>query len=613
MKTLPALRRLVAEITTAAAGKASASVALTLALSVTEAASLAMLVPLLAMVGIGESAVMPEAVDDWFAGAFDSMNVRPTLGSALALFAGVAALRAILMRWQLLVNSSLREAVTASVRVRLYRALAGAEWTFIVTRQPSEFVNALTDQVGRVGSAAHQLVSLSVMTSVSLVYLGMALYLSAIMTLATLTCAALLAWVLRRSMTDASTSGRLASEARGRLHAAATEHVGSLKTVKSFGATDRHDEVFRRLTYESRDANLQVTAGQTELQQRLEFGSTVLLAVAVYVAHEVLGIATPQLLVLLFVFARLMPRLTSIYGQLQGLATVLPVVEATAELERTYHAAAEPTASESRPHPLADGIRLQGVSFAYLRRTEAPALYDVNLDIRAGYTTAIVGPSGAGKTTLADLLIGLLSPTSGRILVDGTPLTADGLAGWRRQIGYVAQETFLFHDTIRANLLWASPAASDAALWDALRLSAASDFVAALPEGLDTVLGERGVLVSGGERQRLSLARALLRQPRLLVLDEATSSLDSENETRIQQAIEGLHQRMTIVIITHRLSTIRRADLIHVIEMGRVVESGSWDALMARRAGRFRQLCLAQGIEDGPAAPARRSVAWSAQ
>jgi ATP-binding cassette, subfamily C, bacterial len=343
-----------------------------------------------------------------------------------------------------------------------------------------------------------------------------------------------------------------------------------------------------------------VTAQQTELQQRFEFGSTVLLAIAVFLAYEVLHVATAQLLLLLFIFARLMPRLTSIYRQLQGLAIVLPVLEAVSELERECREAAEPVSSHRSDIGLHGTIRLEKVSFTYLRRANTPALSDVDLEIPQGLTTAIVGPSGAGKTTLADLLIGLLPATGGRILIDGGELTPDRLVAWRRHIGYVAQEAVLFHDTVRANLAWANPGASEEDLMQALRLSAAYDFVARLPEGLDTILGERGVLVSGGERQRLSLARALLRRPDMLVLDEATSSLDSENELRIQHAIEKLHQQMTIVVITHRLSTIRHADLIHVLDHGRVVESGSWDELVARPGGRFRNLCRAQGIGDRP-------------
>ena len=155
----------------------------------------------------------------------------------------------------------------------------------------------------------------------------------------------------------------------------------------------------------------------------------------------------------------------------------------------------------------------------------------------------------------------------------------------------VAQDTFLFNDTVRANLLWVHPGASDGELTTALRMAAAEDFVLKLPNGIETVLGDRGVRLSGGERQRLALARALLRKPTLLLLDEATSNLDSENERRIQDAINALRGGITIVIIAHRLSTIRKADVIYVLDNGRIVECGNWEQLMLKENGRFRDLC----------------------
>ena len=159
--------------------------------------------------------------------------------------------------------------------------------------------------------------------------------------------------------------------------------------------------------------------------------------------------------------------------------------------------------------------------------------------IQAHKTLAIIGPSGSGKTTLGDLILGLLHPTEGTIFIDERPLSGERVHNWRSSIGYVPQETFLFHDTVRGNLLWARRDATEGELWTALELAAASTFVSALPNGLDTVLGDRGIRLSGGERQRIALARALLRKPTLLLLDEATSSLDTETEQRIQDAIEG--------------------------------------------------------------------------
>jgi ATP-binding cassette subfamily C protein len=222
---------------------------------------------------------------------------------------------------------------------------------------------------------------------------------------------------------------------------------------------------------------------------------------------------------------------------------------------------------------------------------------NLNLTIRSGKTTAIVGSSGAGKSTLADLMMGLIEPHHGQILIDGLPLRPERFYAWRSRIGYVAQDTFLFNDTVRANLLWVHPGASDDELTTALRMAAAEGFVLKLPEGKETVLGDRGVRLSGGERQRLALARALLRKPTLLLLDEATSNLDAENERRIQDAIDSLSGGdITIVVIAHRLSTIRKADVIYLLDNGRIVERGDWEQLMLKENGRFRDLYKKQVV-----------------
>ncbi|HEX2077597.1 MAG TPA: ABC transporter ATP-binding protein, partial [Longimicrobium sp.] len=194
-------------------------------------------------------------------------------------------------------------------------------------------------------------------------------------------------------------------------------------------------------------------------------------------------------------------------------------------------------------------------------------------------------------------VMGLVSPREGRIVVDGRAVDESWLGAWRSGIGYVAQDTLLFNDTVLANLLWARPEATEAEVWEALRLAAAEGFVAALPDGAATVIGERGVRLSGGERQRLALARALLRRPALLILDEATSALDAENERRIRDAIQRLHGSMTILMITHRLPSVRDADVVHVMEAGRLVESGTWAELMSRPGGRFRRLWASQAGE----------------
>jgi ATP-binding cassette, subfamily C, bacterial len=317
----------------------------------------------------------------------------------------------------------------------------------------------------------------------------------------------------------------------------------------------------------------------------------------VYVSIEILATPASQLLLLLYLFAMITRMLVRVQLHYHEFITESPALTTVREMEARCEAAAEPEPARSEGIELREAARLEGVSFAYQDSGEPLIISDRDLTIPAGKTTAIVGPSGAGKSTIADLVMALIGPNEGRVLVDERPLRAEQKRAWRSKIGYVPQDTFLFHDTVRENLLWARPDAHDGELREALRLAAAEDFVSRLPEGMETVLGDRGVRLSGGERQRLALARALLRKPSLLILDEATSNLDSENERRIQSAIEELHGSMTILIITHRLFTTRSADVIYVLEQGRLVESGDIDTLVARKQGRFLELCNAQSID----------------
>ena len=238
-------------------------------------------------------------------------------------------------------------------------------------------------------------------------------------------------------------------------------------------------------------------------------------------------------------------------------------------------------------------IRIEDVSFSY--DVGQPILKNINLTIPAGAMTALVGASGSGKSTLADMAMGLLQPTSGRILIDGCPLNDMDISTYRSTLGYVPQQPALFHMSVRDNIAWARPDADDAEIWRACRLAHADEFVNALEDGLDTAVGDRGSRLSGGQLQRIALARAMVREPSLLVLDEATSALDSESEAAIQGAIESIIGNTTILVIAHRLSTISKAQNIAVLDKGLIVEQGTFDALIAR-GGTFARLVEMQKL-----------------
>ena len=430
-------------------------------------------------------------------------------------------------------------------------------------------------------------------TMLLMVYVAVTLYVSPSVTALVVSAGLVLMLLLGRRARAATGLGEAMVRVGGEAYRAVMEHLGGIKMAKSYGAEERSIRLFRDLADTVAGTNLRAAIAQADAKRRFDIGAALILGVVLYVAIAVLHTPTAVILVLLFAFARVLPCVSNLEQTIQQILRMLPDLVAVRALE-TRLATREPTGDARRPVHLRQAVQLESVSFRYEEGAE-PALVSVDLTIAAGQTTAIVGPSGAGKSTIADLLLGLIVPSRGRVLVDGTPLTADLLPAWRDGIGYVPQDSFHFHDTIRANLLWARPEASEGQLWEALDVAAAG-FVRRLPQGLDTVLGDRGVRLSGGERQRVALARALVRRPALLVLDEATSSLDSENERRVQDAIEQLHGHLTMVVITHRLTTVRFADVIHVLEGGRLVESGDWRALVNGSGGRFRAMCEAQGL-----------------
>lgn len=243
-------------------------------------------------------------------------------------------------------------------------------------------------------------------------------------------------------------------------------------------------------------------------------------------------------------------------------------------------------------------VQFDDVEFEY--ESGRPVLQDIALTVPTGSVVALVGPSGAGKSTLVDLVARFYDPSRGRILIDGIDLRELSIQSLRTSLGVVSQDTILFHDTVRANIAYALPEASNDAVERAARAANAHEFIADLPNGYETVLGERGTRLSGGQRQRLAIARAILRDPPILILDEATSALDSESERLVQEAMEKLQRGRTVFVIAHRLSTVRNADVIVVLQAGRIVQTGTHDQLLAE-GGLYRHLYRLQFAADDEA------------
>jgi len=323
----------------------------------------------------------------------------------------------------------------------------------------------------------------------------------------------------------------------------------------------------------------------------IPFGMTAAL-IALYIA-SLEGVPFSEMTMVMFAFMRLTP----IIGQLaQGKTSIEGFIPAYEQLEQLRNNAS----SQEEPrggitfNGLKEGLYFSKVSFKYPGRK--PALDCINLKVNKGSMTALVGQSGAGKTTLVDLMLGLYQQSEGDIVLDEKSLLDYDLNSYRQRIGYVPQDPQLFNTTVRENLLWSAPEATEQDIWHACKLANAEPFIQELPDQLETVLGDRGVRLSGGQRQRLALARAIIREPDLLILDEATSSLDTESERLIQLAIDTLAGEMTIVVIAHRLSTIRNADYVYVLDMGKIIEEGTYLELTEKSGSQLGKMVEEQTL-----------------
>ncbi|MFA5909890.1 MAG: ABC transporter ATP-binding protein [Vicinamibacterales bacterium] len=384
--------------------EAAGAAVLLLLLTATEGAGVLLLAPLLELVGAVEENPLPRA-GGWITSGLGAIGVAPTLGAVLLLFVAITAVRAVVQRAQSVLTTSLRENLAEALRLRVYKAMVGAEWRFLVTRTPSDFMHVIITEVGRVGVAAGNLMDLLVALVVAAVYFALALRLSPEMAVLVLVSAVVLGWFVRGPLDQARTLSTTAARQRQRLHRAIVEHVGGVKVSKSYAVTARHEDVVVRLAGDSKAVTLQAAASDADFHRMLELGSTILLAFIVYASSALLNEPAALLLVMLFIFARLMPRLVAVYRHLQALASTLPVFEIVRQLERDCLAAAEPRVDSPADVTLTGSVRFDRVSFSYLGR-ETPAVADLDLEIKAGDTTAIVGASGSGKSTVADLLLG---------------------------------------------------------------------------------------------------------------------------------------------------------------------------------------------------------------
>lgn len=622
-ETLPELRRFARMALGMHARRLPAVILLTIANGLFSGCSILLLVPLLELISTGEAAAGQTTVSRFLASVYSLLGLSPTLEVVLCSFLALITCQTLFQRKSGIYNTRIQHELTQALQARLFKAVAFCRWSLFTRKRTSDFMHALTSDVNRVASGVTTLFKLGSAILLAIVHLVLAIVISPGMAAVTLTVTALMWPLLSRLNRMAKSTGQWQAGTSRNFYHCIEQQLAGMKEIKSLGAEERQVTLFSSLLRDLKSSQLKFQRASANVGVVMTIGSALFLCGMLWIAVRVFQTPPVELLVLVLVFSRLIPRLRSVQNTWQQLLNMLPAFAAMTDLQDACEAQQEVIPTTNGMNSQADRnydkaaacatIQLHAVGFRYDSEQSDWALRGLNATLPAHSTTALVGPSGAGKSTTADLLMGLLLPEEGEITIDGQQLASETIPLWRRRIGYVPQETFLLNDTVRNNLLWARPDADNDALNAALQLAAADQFVSNMPMGLETMIGDRGVRLSGGERQRLALARALLRQPDLLILDEATSHLDADNQIRIQTALQRMQGQLSVVLIAHRLSTIRHADQIIVLDRGRIAETGTYDELTKSENGLFQKLVQADGgtlnsslWEDH--APARKSA-----
>ena len=517
---------------------------------------------------------------------FDSAGIPLVFSSLLFGLFFIFILRQVLGYLRNSYKLKLRFDFVIRLRDEIFNNIINTDLSYFDNKKTGNLVNTLTTEAEKAGSGLFVIIEFLNVIFVIFIYFAILLAISWQMTLLTLLIILLASMAMNYKLRISKQYGIKVVELNNKFNNFIVEILGAIRLVKTSATEKKEAHELYQIASNSSNANYRFGMNGVIIVLIFE---TIIFATILsifYISIEVLNMSIASVAVFMFIMVRMAPFAQSINnyrhelsGHIASLRNISDVIQETKYWRKIAN-------GTKHFEGLKRNVELRNVTFSY--NDSDNVLKGINISITKGKMLAIVGSSGAGKSTLVDLILRFYDPTSGCILIDGVDLKKFEIGSFRKCIGFVSQDVFLFNDTVAANIGYGLDSVSEKQIVEAAKIAHAHEFIMALPEKYDTILGDRGVKLSGGQRQRLALARAIVREPQILILDEATSALDTESERLIQDSLNKLSNNYTIIAIAHRLSTIEHADKIVVMENGTVVEEGNHQSLMAKNGYYFK-------------------------
>ncbi len=533
-----------------------------------EAVGIASLLPVLSMVGDGGGEPTSK-LGQMFAEGLSTLNIAPSLTLILAVIAGAIFLKSGLTLVAMSIVGFTVARITLAFRRRLIKALMIAKWSYFVGQHIGSLTNAIGIEAENASSAVNSGFRIVAMCVQAAVYMLLALFLNPYVTLFALAAGVFLVVTFSGLVSFSRRAGLRSTQANEALQTVVADGLAGIKPLRAMAREQRLGILLEHEAENLAQAQRQMVLSKEALASIREPVLILALAPLIYVAMTYLGMPFEQLLILAFLFYRTINSVGNLQQVYQGMVASEGYYHSMRNKIRTAESQAEFQSGPAMP-AFENVISLRNLS---LKIDETEILDNISIDIPANAITLIVGPSGAGKTTLVDVILGFHAPTAGNILIDGEAFSGHEVTSWRRQIGYVPQEMLLFHDTVRNNVTLGDDSYSDNDIEMALKDAGAWDFIEQTPDKLQTVVGEKGARLSGGQRQRIAIARALLSKPKLLFLDEPTTALDPATEAEICNNLKSLSAKVTILLISHQPALTKIADNVIRLSHGRTVDA----------------------------------------